>query len=460
VETAFRLADRKTLEKYGPPGVVVNDRFEILQFRGRTERFLELPAGAATLNVLRLARPELVGELRRVVQQAFLDHRPVTSDPMQLFHNHASTVVLDVEPLRTVTPGDRSALVLFVEQVWSRGPAASDDPGGDAGGRDDPREPPHDLENDLATTRRQLQTTIAELVSTNEDLQSSNEQLRSSNEELRSSNEELGAAREAVQAANEELVTLNEELLRRMTQLGASNDDLDNILRHVGAAFVLVGMDFAIRRFSSAAGRLLGLTAGDVGRSVGRIRYVLNAHDLEQTIRDVIRDAAPIEQPVRGIDGARHTLRIAPYLTADHAISGATIEVVGASPPTSCGSDAGHELAQAAVAALPQAIMMLDEWVRVVWGNRAFLDLFGVGPEVFGRPLEGVWNGRTEQPRIWALLEGAAVDGRAFQNERVAPATAHPPRSSWRVSAHRLPATESHGALAFVTIDCVGRGGE
>ena len=47
-----READRLLLARYTPPSVVINDRLEILQSRGRTGTFLELPSGKASLNLL------------------------------------------------------------------------------------------------------------------------------------------------------------------------------------------------------------------------------------------------------------------------------------------------------------------------------------------------------------------------------------------------------------------------
>ena len=42
-----QLADRKILDKYGPPGVLVDENLDVLQFRGRTGAYLESDAGHA-----------------------------------------------------------------------------------------------------------------------------------------------------------------------------------------------------------------------------------------------------------------------------------------------------------------------------------------------------------------------------------------------------------------------------
>jgi len=59
-----READRLLLSKYVPSAVVVNEDLDILQSRGRTNRFLELPTGRASLNLLKMARAGLLYELR------------------------------------------------------------------------------------------------------------------------------------------------------------------------------------------------------------------------------------------------------------------------------------------------------------------------------------------------------------------------------------------------------------
>jgi two-component system, chemotaxis family, CheB/CheR fusion protein len=46
-------ADRLLLSRYAPLGVLVNEHFDILQFRGRTGPYLEAPPGEPTMNLSR-----------------------------------------------------------------------------------------------------------------------------------------------------------------------------------------------------------------------------------------------------------------------------------------------------------------------------------------------------------------------------------------------------------------------
>src|SRR5690606_17047712 len=67
---AQRQADHVLLVRYAPPGVVVNERLEVIQFRGHTGDFLESPPGQPQTNVLKLAREGLVGSLREALETA------------------------------------------------------------------------------------------------------------------------------------------------------------------------------------------------------------------------------------------------------------------------------------------------------------------------------------------------------------------------------------------------------
>ena len=52
---AKKEADRIVLSSYAPAGVIVNDRLEIIDFRGRTGLFLEHLPGDANLGLLKMA---------------------------------------------------------------------------------------------------------------------------------------------------------------------------------------------------------------------------------------------------------------------------------------------------------------------------------------------------------------------------------------------------------------------
>ena len=64
------MADRIILSSYAPAAVVIDHNFQVQQFRGRTDLFLEHTPGPATLNLIQLARPNLVPDLRTTIRRA------------------------------------------------------------------------------------------------------------------------------------------------------------------------------------------------------------------------------------------------------------------------------------------------------------------------------------------------------------------------------------------------------
>ena len=316
-----QLADRKVLEKYGPPGVIINESLDVLQFRGKVGAYLDPAPGTATLSLIKLARPELLVELRQVVHRALNDKGPASSGKIHLKQGKdITTLVLDALPLEDAAMRARTLLVLFRE-ISPMAPEATK-PKKD---QSDPKV--RELERELSATKDYLQSVVEELETANEELKSSNEELQSSNEELQSTNEELETSKEELQSTNEELATVNEELHNRMSELGRSNDDLQNILASSHTPILLLDMDLRIRRYSKSAEELFGLIPGDVGRPIGHLKVVTNTPNLEQVVSEAVKGVTPKEMEIKAGDGQKYLIWIAPYLTGEHAIRGAMLEL-------------------------------------------------------------------------------------------------------------------------------------
>jgi hypothetical protein len=58
------------LTRYAPPGVLVNEQLDILQFRGHTGPYLEAPPGESTMNLLKRPAQGLFVELRTALTEA------------------------------------------------------------------------------------------------------------------------------------------------------------------------------------------------------------------------------------------------------------------------------------------------------------------------------------------------------------------------------------------------------
>jgi two-component system CheB/CheR fusion protein len=331
--------DRKIIEIYGPPGVVINDDLDVVHIRGRTGPYLEPMPGAPSFNILRLARPALHADLRRAIHEAKSRREQVTVESHLIEGEADRTIQIEVVPITEPESKAPFLLVLFREPKPPTPPALDVPP---ASVEDDRST---ELERELMVTKEYLQSTIEELESANEELKSSNEELQSSNEELQSTNEELETSKEELQSANEELTTVNEEAQNRMTELQLANDDLHNVLSAIGEAIVIVGLDLRIRRFTHVAEELLNLVATDVGRSVSQLNAFVIGERIEDLAQRVIEHLAPVERELSCADHRRYRIRILPYKTLDHAIKGAVIILVGLDAPGTPAPGGGGETA-------------------------------------------------------------------------------------------------------------------
>jgi two-component system, chemotaxis family, CheB/CheR fusion protein len=178
-----------------------------------------------------------------------------------------------------------------------------------------------ELEEELKETRANLQMAIESLETANEELQSSNEELLSANEELQSSNEEL-------QSLNEELHTLNTEHQLRIKELIELNDDLNNYFRSTEIAQIFVDRNYRIRKFNPIAIQLINLIESDIGRPIDHISNNIKGFDINEEIKQVVRDRKKVEREVELQNGRISLMRILPYETKDKNVDGVVISFV------------------------------------------------------------------------------------------------------------------------------------
>ena len=323
-------ADRILLGRYAPAGVLVNSTLEVLQFRGRTGDYLELPVGEASFNLLKMARGNLPLELGRAIQEARRENAPVRRSVRLGDTEPARRINLEIIPLRLTLAGDHCYLVLFEEGKKARdlgvtppAPKTKGKPAGSAARTSAPKEGEvKQLRHDLKAAHEYLQTITEQHDAANEELKCANEEVLSSNEELQSTNEQLGTAKEELQSTNEELTTLNDELQTRNVEVNQLNNDLNNLLGSVQIPILMLGNDLRIRRFNPVAGRMLQLNASDLGRAITTLASPLIGADLETTLLEVISKVIAKEIEVRDREGHWFALRLNPYRTADHRIDG------------------------------------------------------------------------------------------------------------------------------------------
>ncbi|MDX2004718.1 MAG: chemotaxis protein CheB [Meiothermus sp.] len=328
-EIATREADRLLLARYAPSGVIVDDALEVQQFRGATGRYLEAASGKASLNLLSMARTGLMLPLRALIERAKTERRAVRTENVRFRYDEQSMLVhLEVVPLgesgRWMVLFEPPTAVSRVGAARPRRPRA--EPSEDAARVAELTLENEDLQRLIIETRAYLQLVQERNEAIVEDLQTSNEEVQSANEELQSLIEELETSKEELSSSNEEMRTINEELSGRNAELRQLDNDHVNFQASVELAIVSLDRDARVQRFTPQATQTLGVESSNLGSPVARLRHGLEGIDLEALVREVIRDATPLEREVRDRrDGRWWLLRVRPYRTHDARTDGAVL---------------------------------------------------------------------------------------------------------------------------------------
>ncbi len=448
-----RRTESLLLEQYAPAGVIVNERMEILHFRGRTGPYLEPAPGQPQHDLLKMARKGLVADLRIGISQARKEKGTVRRAGVRVEYDGSERVCdIVVVPLSSPPESREEVFAVVFEQPASReevspqAPLPEDDSGGTRLAK---------LEDELKTTKEYLQSIIEEHRRANEELLSANEELVSSNEELQSLNEELQTAKEELQSTNEELSTLNEEMQTRNAELNLVNSDLMNILASVEMPIVIVDGQRRIRRFTPKARPILNLLPADTGRPIDDIKPNLAIENLDQKIAEVIDTVTPHEEEVQGHEGRWYRLQIRPYTTVNKRIDGAVLSVVDIDVLRRAlgAAEWARDYAASVVEAVQVPLVVLDERLEIVSGNGAFEERYGVPRQTLaGRSIHELMAGVLDTPRIRTALEGVRERGESFRGVELESVLPNLQRRTLSLSS-RAVATPVKGMLILLAVE-------
>lgn len=237
-----RNADNVLLAKYTPPALIVNDHYDIVQFRGATGKFLEPSSGKASLNVLKMVIQGLSFELRNALHKVKKTQQPFKKEAVPL--EEGRQVSLEVMPLlNTIEP---YYLILFLEHKIEMKLSA---------GKGSELQKNHritQLEKELAQLREDMHSITEDQETITEELQSANEELLSDSEELQSLNEELETSAEELQSTNEELISVNHELFERNEQLNKYRSLTESIISTLHESFLILNDSFRVKSANKA----------------------------------------------------------------------------------------------------------------------------------------------------------------------------------------------------------------
>ncbi len=426
VITAQQLADRKLLDHYAPPSVLVTEGLDVVLFRGDTAPYVSPASGAATLKIMRLIRPELHLELWRALDRARTHNASARQPPIRFEtkigeKTASNNVSIEVSPIRLPDAQGRCLLVVFHEVRDGQADPIHVAPTAATPGAEESRT--RAVEQELAATKEFLQSTIEELQSSNEELKSTNEELQSANEELQSTNEELETSKEELQSTNEELVTVNDESQRRLTDLGRRDTDLTNVLRAVRDPLLFIDAGGHLRHFSDAAAEWLGLGADDVGRTVDHLRSRLGGVQIDRVVRRSVERVAPVTEEILAFDNHWYSLTARPCATGQGSLDGAMITLVNIDA-----SKRAAELvvnvsayAEKMLPAVLHPLVLLDAQNKVVWANAAFFTTFHVDAQTtIGNLFHNLGTSQWAHPKLRQLIDEVFKRGEVFHDFLIA----------------------------------------
>jgi len=309
---------QRLLEQYAPPSIVVTEDGQVVHISESAARYLAMPAGEPSRDLLRLLRPELRVDVRTALHQAVRDRASVEVRDIPLGPD-GGRVSVGVRPvLREDDPPRGFLLVLFE-------PSTGTEPAPPLRVMSPTEAPVSQLEEELERVRRQLGATVEQYESQVEEAKASNEELQAMNEELRSAAEELETSKEELQSVNEELTTVNQDLKTKIDELAATNNDFQNYVNSTDIGTIFVDRALAVKFFTPRASEVFHLVDSDIGRPLAHIANTLAYDQLHHDIGAVLDRLQVIEREVQDGAGRWYLTRLLPYRTSADRIDGVVL---------------------------------------------------------------------------------------------------------------------------------------
>jgi two-component system, chemotaxis family, CheB/CheR fusion protein len=331
--------------------VLVDARFDIVHLDARANPFLSLSGGPAHLNLLKVARPELVPGLRDALRRARREMQPVRREAIEL-HGVRGSARIDLE----------------VVPIASR-PAAR---AGPAAGR--------------AAKAPTFMVLFASAAGDH-------------------------ARPEPVAASG---TIGGDPLASRNLELEQANRELLDVVAGIDIPIVLLGPDGRIRQITPAARALLHLAPGDVGRRIDELGLGAESGDLAPLVSEVLDDLAARERDVQGQGGRWYRMQVRPYWTIDNELDGVVLSFVDVDEHRRAMAEARAATGRAAAMldAIRVPLMVLDDSVHVRSVNRAFHTVFGGQAEVVGASWFQIDGRAWDRPELRAALDDLLADDR------------------------------------------------
>ncbi len=323
--SAGDLVQRLLLESYAPASVLVNGKHQGLYYFGATDRYLKVPAGDASRDLLASARDGLRPAIRAALEKASHGQEEPAATTAGRVKRNGEIVAVTISARRVKSGDEDQILLSFV----------------DAPNAETKSEPAVKsladasrialLEQELDAARKDLENSIRDRETAEEEMRAVNEEAMSVNEEFQTTNEELETSKEELQSLNEELTALNTQLQDTLEQYQIAANDLENILNSADVAMLFLDENLKIRFFTPTAKALFSVIASDVGRPLADLARHFADENLLVDARTVLSTLVPVAHEIEAENEACYACQILPYRTKDNRIKGVVITFVDVS---------------------------------------------------------------------------------------------------------------------------------
>ncbi len=315
----FEDISANLFKQFVPASVVINEKYDILHVYNDINKFVKLPIGKISLNILNMVPNELSIAIGTAIHRVMKEKKDVLYNDISIeIDNKLHFVNLLVRPFTHEKTKANLILLIFLpadKATQSENASEKFDMSSNIGLRI------KDLEQELKYSKENLQATIEELETSNEELQATNEELIASNEELQSTNEEL-------QSVNEELYTVNSEYQNKIEELTELNNDINNWFNVTSIGTIFLDLKLRVRKFTPAVAKFVNLIDNDLGRPINHISYNFQYDNFFQDAESVLHTLKPIETELKTTNNIWLLLKILPYRTIENAVKGIVITFI------------------------------------------------------------------------------------------------------------------------------------
>lgn len=440
--------DKVIQTKFIPPGVVINERMEVIQFRGDTSPYLVHPPGELTANFFKMCREDLMLDIRAAIHEAGATGETTKKDGwVKTSGDELISIEIIVIPFFTTTTKQRHFIILFSRRAETKKLA-------DSSGEENVEI--CRLQRELADTKDYLNALLEKEHATNEELKSASEEILSANEELQSTNEEMATAKEETQAANDELTTVNEELLNRSKELTRVSSDLTNLFSSVQIPIIMLSEKLQLQLITPSAEKVLNLSSSDIGKSLADIASKLNFQGLEKLSYEVLETLNTKEQEVQDKNGKWYLLRVKPYRTIDNKIDGAVIALLDIDVLKRANDmlEIERDYANAIIQTTPTPLLILGGDLRVITANDAFYRYFQINAqETIGESVFSLGKEQRDSTKLRKLLEEILPNDNRLENFELTDEFPSIGKRTMRLNARRLVQSGGEAKKILLAID-------